>query len=676
MKATVHVNGVEVGVHLGGYLPFSYEVTDLLVEGENVLAVLLDGSFDLNVPPNSPAPGTSADIDYWEPAGLYREVALRAVPQVFLADVFAKPVEVLSPGRAVEVEVGVDSAVAGVEGLVTVEVVDPESSVRVGSASVDLAVEGVGASRVFLRISELGEVVLWDVDRPKLYDVVATLMLRGQAVHEFRTRIGFREARFELNGFFLNGRRLKVFGVNRHQHFPFAGFAMGDRVQRRDAEILRNELNCNMVRCSHYPQSSAFLDACDELGLLVWEESPGWQYVGDEEWQDLACRDVEEMVRRDRNRPSIVLWAARLNETPNNTKLYTRTEEIVKSLDDSRQTTGATHSGDYTTLDFQHDVFGYDDYTTYTDGVARFPHLLPPRTDYPYLVSESISWRSSPGRAFARTEPAPAQAIQALSHAVAHNKVAGDVNYVGLLAWCGIDYQSESTFHRSGMKFNGVLDAFRVPKLGAAIYASQVDPWVRSVIEPAFFFDLGPTSPQGPGAGAMICSNLQRLEVYLDDVHVASLLPDRVRFAHLPYAPFFVDLTVTEGRPDLRIDGYMGSQLVASRSLSSDPAGDSLLVRSDDDELVADGVDATRVVLVATDRFGAIRPFSGGEVAIDVDGPAVLVGENPFPFADTGGVGAVWVRTLPGKAGAITVQATHDQLGTAKTTITAVNAEP
>ena len=196
---------------------------------------------------------------------------------------------------------------------------------------------------VRLSVDQLCEVTLWDLERPKLYDVVTTLVWNGQALHQHRARTGFRQARFELNGFFLNGRRVKLFGANRHQHYPYTGFAMGDRAQRRDAEILRLELNCNMVRCSHYPQAPAFLDACDELGLLVWEEPAGWQYLGDQAWKELACRDVEEMVRRDRNRPCIVIWAPRLNETADDTELYTRTEQIVKALDGSRQTAGATH---------------------------------------------------------------------------------------------------------------------------------------------------------------------------------------------------------------------------------------------------------------------------------------------------------------------------------------------
>ena len=116
---------------------------------------------------------------------------------------------------------------------------------------------------------------------------------------------------------------------------------MPRRVMRRDAEILKHELNCNMVRCSHYPQSSAFLDACDELGIMLWEEVAGWQFVGDKAWQDLAVRDVEDMVRRDRNHPAIVVWGVRINESANSPAFYSRTgKQAAKALDDSRPTSG------------------------------------------------------------------------------------------------------------------------------------------------------------------------------------------------------------------------------------------------------------------------------------------------------------------------------------------------
>jgi beta-galactosidase len=528
---------------------------------------------------------------------------------------------------------------------------------------------------VRLNVDQLSEVTLWDIERPKLYDVVTTLVWNGQALHEHRARIGFRQARFELNGFFLNGRRVKLFGANRHQHFPYTGFAMGDRAQRRDAEILRHELNCNMVRCSHYPQAPAFLDACDELGLLVWEEPAGWQYLGDQAWKELACRDVEEMVRRDRNRPCIVIWAPRLNETADDTELYTRTEKIVKDLDGSRQTAGATHGQYYLTKNYQHDVFGYDDYTTYTDGHGRYPFLLPPRPGLPYLISESITWRSSPSQLYRRTDAPEVQAHQALAHAIAHNKVGGDPRYTGLLAFSGFDYLSGFKTGFEGVKYGGFVDIFRIPKPGAAIYRAQVDPRIRSVIEPAFYFDLGPGSPQGPGPGAMVCSNCDRVEAYLDGAHFATLWPDRERFAHLGYPPSFFDLTVQRGQPELRLDGYLGQHLAVSRSFASSPDGDQLALRADDAELVADGVDATRVVFAATDRFGASRPFVGGEVTLSLDGPGVLIGDNPFAFGDAGGVGAVWARSRAGEAGEIRLQASHERLGTAAVTIVARKAQ-
>src|ERR1035438_6411669 len=125
-----------------------------------------------------------------------------------------------------------------------------------------------------------------------------TLLVDGEPLHDYRTRIGFRDARFDVDGFFLNGRRLPLFGLDRHEIYPYVGFAMPRRVMRHDAEMLRHEFNCNSVRCSHYPQSEAFLDTCDELGLLVWQETPGWQYIGDAAWQDLVVRDVQDMDRK------------------------------------------------------------------------------------------------------------------------------------------------------------------------------------------------------------------------------------------------------------------------------------------------------------------------------------------------------------------------------------------
>jgi beta-galactosidase len=597
-------------------------------------------------------------------------VRLRVVPEVFLADVFAKPVNVLDPAaRQVVVQATVDAAVVP-DGTVEVEISlrDQDRVVAAGRAPVAFA--GPGQATATVTLAGLGGIVLWDLDEPKLYHVVAALLVDGQRRHQHRVRIGFREATFALDGFYLNGRRVKLFGVNRHQFFPFTGGAMPARVQARDAEIIRRELNCTMVRCSHYPQSEAFFDACDELGLLAWEEAPGWGYLGDAAWLALASRDIGQMIRRDRNHPSIVIWGARLNETPNNTAFYTQSNELAHSLDDSRPTAGAM-AGMRLTTDYQQDVFAENDYSSVTgpDG-AKQPSLEPPvdGVGRPYLVTEAVGTLSGPARFYRRTDSQAVQQGQATAHARVHAIVAADDRYCGLLAWSGIDYPSGAggNVYR-GVKYTGVVDLFREAKPGAAIYRAQVDPRVRPVIAPAFYWDFGPISPVTSLSAAMICANLEQLEVYVGEVHFATVTPDDGDYGSLAYPPSFVDFQGVDASslPDLRIDGYLGSDLVTSRSFSSDPSLNTLWLAADDDEIAGDGADATRVAFRAVDGYGAPRPYVTGEVTLAVSGPAVLVGESPFDFAAAGGVGAVWIRSLPGSAGRVAVSASHPVLGRA-----------
>jgi beta-galactosidase len=671
--ATVTLNGTQVADHLGGYLPFSTEVTGTLRPEGNVLAVRLDASFNLNVPPDRPAPAETISVDYWQPGGLYRDVRLRLVPPVFLADVFAKPVSVLDPAaRQVVVQVTVDAA-AVPEETVAVEAELRDGDRTLASARVPVTVTQPGQVTVTATLAGLPGIELWDPDHPRLYQVVTRLLADGAGRDEHRVRIGFREARFTLDGFYLNGRRVKLFGADRHQFFPFAGGAMPARVQARDAEILRRELNCTMVRCSHYPQAEAFYDACDELGLMAWEEAPGWGYLGDDAWKALAYRDIGEMIVRDRNHPSIIVWGARLNETPNDTTFYTSTNELAHALDDSRPTAGAM-AGLRLTTDYQQDVFGEDDYSSVKgpDGLKE-PVLQPPVTGVgkPYLVSEAVGTLSGPAIYYRRTDPQAVQQGQATAHGRVHDLAASDDRYCGLLAWSGIDYPSGSGNQYQGVKYTGVVDLFRIPKPGAAIYQAQADPRVRPVIAPAFYWDFGPTSPVTDLPAAMICANLDRLEVYVGGGHFATLTPDRAAYPHLPYPPSFADFRAVDGpaRPELRIDGYLGDDLVASRRWSGDPAGDVLALAADHAEIDADGADATRLEFRAADRYGAPRPYVTGQVTLAVEGPAILVGESPFDFAAAGGAGAVWIRSRPGEPGTVTVRASHPGLGRAVTRI-------
>jgi beta-galactosidase len=665
VNAVAVLNDQVVGSHTGGYLPWSVELTSHLTRGDNVLAVVVDARC-LPVPPGAPGclPG---DIDYLQPGGIYRDAALRTVPPVYLADVFARPADVLTGQRRVDIQATIDAATAPpAPAQITVELLDGSRRL---AAAIGTVRPPAGITTTTLTLTDLGQVTLWSPDTPKLYTVQVTLSVPGGGSHRLTRRIGFREAAFRPDGFYLNGERRQLFGLDRHQLFPYLGMAAPARLQRRDAEILRYELNCTMVRCSHYPQSPHFLDACDEFGLLVWEEAPGWQHVGGAAWQDLVTQNVRDMVIRDRNRPSVIIWGTRLNETRDCPGLYARTRQLARDLDGSRPSSGTMTR--HSTQDWSEDVFAFDDYRT-IDGHAV---LRPPLDGVPYLVTEAVGVLHGPPR-YRWTDPDQTLAEQGLLHAEAHDAALSDPRYAGLLGWCAVDYASLNGGVRSWdtLKTPGVTDTFRVAKPGAGFYRSQGIAGEEPVILPAFGWGPGRAAP---GPAAAIFTNCDRLEVYIDGQHAATGLPDRQRFAGVAHPPVFVDLSAGASRallpglpavpvlPELRIDGYSGGRKVAATFMSADPSLDRLDLSADDTEIEADGSDTTRITFRAVDAHGNHRRGVTGNVTLAVTGPAALIGDNPFPFGAYGPVGGAFVRSRPGQTGLVTVGAGHPALGRA-----------
>ncbi len=671
-SATAYLGGTQVAAHQGGYLPWSVELTDLLVAGDNVLAVVVDATWQ-DVPPDGNANG-AASVDYLQPGGIYRDVVLRVVPEVFIADVFAQPTNVLTD-PAVELEVTIDAAnVPAGPVSITAALMDGTTEIALASSSATITAPGV--TMTTLSIGDLGGVGLWSPEDPQLYQVVTTIVADGVS-HAMTVTIGFREATFEVDGFFLNGQRYEIFGINHHQLFPYTGMAACERLQRRDAELLKTVLNCNMVRCSHYPQSPHFLDACDELGLMVWEEPPGWQYVGDAAFQALVLQNVQDMVVRDRNRPSVIVWATRLNETANYPELYAEARQLAYALDGSRQTTGA--------VDFQNtsgwaeDLYAYDDYHS-ADGNAI---LEPPIAGVPYLVSEAVgALDGAPLYRWVDTEQT--LALQAQLHAQVHDIAQSNPAYAGLLGWAGIDYASLNGGDRiwHNIKWPGVLDTFRVPKPGAGFYRSQGDPSVAPVLAPLFFWDFSPGSPAGgPGPGTLIATNCDTITITISVAGQPPIIatPDRAGYPSLAHPPVVVDLTASaSGLPELTIDGYIAGQNepVVTVQMSCDPSLDTLVLTLDDTSINGDGTDATRFTVRALDVYGNQRPYPSGDVTLALAGPATLVAENPFSFELYGGVGGGFIQSQPGTAGQVTLTATHPTLGQAGAQLTIVPSTP
>ena len=633
--AAVTINGHRFPEYKGGYTPFSFELTPHLKFGaENVLAVELDSTERADIPP------FGGNIDYLTFGGIYRDVQLRVVPKLFLENVYARPVDPLTSARSVRVRCHLNGVA---EGPITLA-----AELRDGDRVVKTATSTITAAADFhdVVIDGLEGIALWSVQKPKLYDIAARLTGPGGARDEYRTRIGFREARFTPDGFYLNGEHLKLRGLDRHQTFPFVGGAMPARVQRRDAWILRKELHCNIVRTSHYPQSPDFLDACDELGLLVLEEIPGWQHIGDDAWQGIAIRNAGEMIRRDWNHPSIVLWGVRINESHDNHDFYTRTNALAHSLDDARQTGGIRNNYNSELLE---DVFTMNDF--------GFP-LRPP--NHPLYLNTEFAGHTFSTKRFDNVERV---AEHVRRHIRVQNQIAGDNRYAGGIGWCAFDYNTHPNFGSGDhICYHGVSDIFRIPKPAAYFYQSQCDPEEEIVLQAGFFWSSGDRAGAGGTGPVPVLSNCDHLKVYYAGDLKAEIEPDRKNWPHLKYPPFTMDIGNIPLNPwgDLKIEGYINGRLVKTLVLSGSGRDADFKVLADDRELEGDGRDATSVVFLVTDEHGNIRPFASAALALTLTGPATLIGENPFGLA--GGAGAVWIKAREA-AGVARLTARHPVLG-------------
>lgn len=672
--STVWINGFRLGEYKGGYTPFSFELTPHLRPDDNILVVKVDSTERADIPP------FGYEIDYMTFCGIYREVALRVVPEAYLDNIFARPKDVLEEHRTLDVDcflAGKDLSdgryalevelrdgghiIATGRKVLTADVgkVEPAGLDPYNAAPAHSSIETVSdPARYTVTLTGLERVQLWDLSNPVLYTVHVRLLRSGRVLDGDTRRIGFRDAIFTDQGFMLNGKVLKLRGLDRHQTFPFVGAAMPARVQRQDAKILRHKLHCNIVRTSHYPQSRHFLDCCDEIGLLVLEEIPGWQHIGDESWKDVAVDNVGRMIRRDWNHPSIILWGVRINESKDDHDFYVRTNALAHALDITRQTGGIRN---FAASEFLEDVFTVNDFD--------FPLRKPNHARY--LNTEFVG-HTFPTKT---TDENQRQREHTLRHARIHNQIGSDPQYSGGIGWCAFDYNTHANFG-SGDRicYHGVTDIFREPKAAAGFYKSQCDPSEEVVLEPAFHWARG---DENIGfTSALVCSNCDHLKFYLragmrPDAPwklLAELDPDRAQFPHLAFPPFVLEMEGLHGGwGDLRIDGYLQGKQVASKTLSGRGVDQKFSLLADDEVLTADAADCTRVVLRVTDEFGAPRIYANDPIQLTLDGPAELIGENPFALI--GGTGAVWIRSS-GQPGTATLAAKHPRLGSKSVTLT------
>lgn len=514
-SAVVYVNGRQAAVHRCGYTAFRVEITELARTGSpNRIAVKLDTREDPAIPP------FGFVIDYLTYGGLYREVWLDIRSSGYIEDLY-----VTTPTlTTAEIRAAAIDAPAG--------------------ARLEAAILDAGGQPVWTGAGDAGTPVLhasvpgaapWDTEHPQLYTCAVRLLgPDGGELDRQEAVFGFRTARFQADGFYLNGKRVFLRGLNRHQSFPYVGYAAPERLQREDARLLKEELGCNAVRTSHYPQSQYFLDQCDRLGLLVFTELPGWQHIGDQAWKDQACENLREMILQYRNHPSIVLWGVRINESLDDDEFYRRTNAIAHDLDPSRATSGVRY------LEKSHlweDVYAYNDFShTGSNPGAKPKSQVTPDMGKALLISE-CNGHMYPTKSF---DGWAARQEHALRHARVLSAACASGGHAGCFGWCMFDYPTHKDFG-SGDRicYHGVMDAFRNPKLAASLYASQGT--ARTVLEIGSSMDIG-DYPAGQIGPVYAFTNAEEVALYKNDDFVALLRPSGL--TGLPHPPLVAEDTI------------------------------------------------------------------------------------------------------------------------------------
>jgi beta-galactosidase len=669
--ADVYLNGKHIFKHLGGFLPFYIDVSDAVKIGQqNCILIKLKNIDNPSFPPGKPI----KDLDFNYYGGIYRDAWLIIKDKLYISDAVQANREAAGGILVHDEDVSADMAKVTVKtdvnngyhlpqkARVKVTLTDSEGK------TVAMATSGMQLIRpdnfgIFQQILTVNTPKLWSPRRPYLYHLKIQVFQNGNAVDEQTIRTGIKTVKFEAGGFYLNGKKLNITGTNRHQEYPYIGYALSDNAQYRDAWKIK-DAGFNFVRCSHYPPSPAYLDACDELGIMVMDAIPGWQFFGGDEFQKNSFQNIKDMIRRDRNHASIVLWEASLNETGMSKPYMDTASKIV-----------------HRELPFN-DVFssGWMDYAFDVFNPAR-QHLKAP--DYwkkydhpkPLLIAEYGDWEyyaqnagfNQKEYADLKNEERNSRQLrvdgqkrllqQALNFQEAHN----DNLYgpeVGDLNWVMFDYKRG---YAQDLESSGIMDIFRLPKLSFYFYQSQYGPRPDDMGfgKPMLF--IANYWNDARQKDVKIFSNCQQVELFLNGRSLGIQKPDTdVYSKNLTHPPFTFHPAQYEPGT-LTATGYTNGKKIISSSVSTPGDTRQIIIKPDfsGKELSAGKNDVIFVYALITDKNGTVVPDASNEIKFSVEGGGSIVG--PSEIKAEAGIATILLKAGD-KPGKIKVRATSDGL--------------
>lgn len=661
-KSKVFVNGKLLTEHFGGYLPVIADVTDVLDwNGDNVIAVWADNSDDPSYPP-----GKAQDVlDYTYFGGIYRDCWLIAHNNVFITDpnyenevaggglfvAFGKVSDALAE---VQLKIHVRNATKNpFSGQVEYMLLQPDGT-EVARLSDKIQVKAGRATTVSDRMP-VKQPMLWTPSTPTLYNLlVRVLDKEGNVIDGYRRRIGIRSIEFKgKDGFFLNGRPYgkPLIGANRHQDFAVVGNAVANSIHWRDAKKLK-DVGMEIIRNAHCPQDPAFMDACDELGLFVIVNTPGWQFWNDApEFAQRVYSDIRNVVRRDRNHPSVWLWEPILNETWYPADFAKNTRDIV----DAEYPYPYCYSGS------DSEARGHENFPVYFAHPANMQdaskEIDPTKTYFTREWGDNVDdWSShnSPSRV-ARNWGEQPMRVQAQHYACPYYPVTSyDVLYkqspqhVGGCLWHSFDHQRG--YHPDPF-YGGLMDVFRQPKYSYYMFMAQ-RPAVKNDRNagsgPMVYIahEMTPFS----GKDVTVYSNCDEVRLtfnkggktytYKKDKNRPGMPSPVITFPDV--YDFMVDkaFSRTQKQDDVYLlaEGLIDGKVVATHKVVPARRPEKILLWMDNEgtDLKADGSDFVTVVAAVADKNGNIKRLNNYNIRFSIEGEGRLLGgpgvlANPVP---------------------------------------------
>lgn len=654
--ATVLVDGKLAATHQGGYLPFLVDATGWLSDGApHLIEVLLDNADNPDVPPGKPL----HDLDFCWYGGLYREAELLRRPAVAISDelevdevagggVFVRTLRADAHSADLRVRVHMQNQSAQPVRLAVEADVRPLDGDDVADAHRPLFELAPGEARHVELDVHVEHPALWSPSHPHRYTLRVRLVnASGTVLDERDEFFGIRTLQMSRSGgLVLNGERIRPRGCNRHQDYPWVGYALPAAAQWRDARHIK-EAGFDYVRLSHYPQSRHFLDACDALGILVLNAIPGWQFIGGTAFEEACYTQARRLIRRDRNHPCVIAWELSLNETA-----------MPKAFMDTLHAIGhEEYPGD------QMFTAGWKDYAYDIYLHARQHGRIHTwqNGDKPLIVSEYGDWEyyaategfdqktgrgvldpATNSRAF-RGDGEAKLRRQANNFAEALNDTQSCPAITDGV-WVMFDYPRGYDPTRAAC---GVMDFFRLPKFGTYLYRSQRDPheqgdgWKGG---PMVF--IAALWQEGVSDDVVVYTNADEVELRLNGKTVARRQVARDdKYIALAHPPLHFALPFTPGT--LEAVAYLEGKEVARHTVATAGAPARLHAwAAATPAPTPDGLDLVFVHVEVRDDAGHLCPTATDTVRLTVEGPAELAG--PAEVTAEAGIASflVWHRDL------------------------------